>query len=293
MMREADFGFHHWTAISKQVLNIVCFAFVDDADLPHTSHDDATGETILEEMQEVLDTWEGGIKATGGALVPNKSYWYLIDFKCGSTGKWTYRHKTEIPGELTLPSLTDDGRITIERLDVTEARKALGVKSRHDGKETDNVKFFRNKTSEWADHIRTNKLRPTDAWKALNSTILRGLEYPLMATCLSEKQCTDVMAPALMAALPASGIQRRFPRELLYGPLAAQGLGLPFIFTSQTIEHCITCLRHGNQETLTGQLLRGSLETNILEIGSSLPFWILDYKTWSPLMTDSWLKATW
>jgi hypothetical protein len=294
MMRSAGYGFQHWTAISKQILNIVCFAFVDDADLPHTSDTEATGEQIIEEMQDVLDTWEGGIKATGGALVPRKSYWYLIDFKCGSTGKWSYRKQAEVPGELTLPSLTEDGeRVTIERLDVTEARKALGVKSRHDGKETDNVKFFRNKTSEWADHVRTNKMRSSDAWKALESTIMKGLEYPLMATCLSEKQCTDVMAPALMAALPASGIQSRFPRKLLYGPLAAQGLGLPSIFTSQTIAHCEACLRHGDQDTLTGRLLRGSLETLILEMGSSLPFWELDYGVWSPLMTDSWLKSTW
>jgi hypothetical protein len=101
------------------------------------------------------------------------------------------------------------------------------------------------------------------------------------------------MTPALMAALPAVKIQKRFPRELVYGLLAAQGLGLPFLFTTQTIEHCITCLRHGTQDTPTGRLLRASIETHVLEIGSSLPFWGLEYKLWSPLMTDSWIKATW
>ena len=101
------------------------------------------------------------------------------------------------------------------------------------------------------------------------------------------------MTPALMAALPAARIQKRFPRELVYGPLAAQGLGLPFLFTTQTIEHCVTCLRHGTQDTPTGRLLRASLGTIVLEIGSSLSFWELDYKKWSPLMTDSWIKATW
>ena len=129
--------------MTKEILQIVCFAFVDDANLPHTSGTNATGEDIREEMQSVLDTWEGGIKATGGALVPTNSYWYLIDFKCGTTGKWSYRRQDEIPGELTLPSLTDENaRVVIERLEVSEARKALGVKTRHDGKETDKVKFF-------------------------------------------------------------------------------------------------------------------------------------------------------
>ena len=98
MMRTAGYGFQHWTSLSNDILQIVCFAFVDNADLPYTSDVDATGEDIMAEMQAVLDTWEGGIKATGGALVPNKSYWYLIDFKCGTTGKWTYKKQSEIPG---------------------------------------------------------------------------------------------------------------------------------------------------------------------------------------------------
>jgi hypothetical protein len=87
MMRSAGYGFRHWMAMSNRVLNVVCFAFVDDADLPHTSDKEATGEETLEEMQDILDTWDGGIWATGGALVPSKSYWYLVDFKCGPTGK--------------------------------------------------------------------------------------------------------------------------------------------------------------------------------------------------------------
>jgi hypothetical protein len=60
MMRTAGYGFQHWTSLTNQVLQIVCFAFVDDADLPHTSHLEATGEDIMAEMQDVLDTALGG-----------------------------------------------------------------------------------------------------------------------------------------------------------------------------------------------------------------------------------------
>jgi hypothetical protein len=114
-----------------------------------------------------------------------------------------------------------------------------------------------------------------------------------MATCMTEQQCKTVMAPALMAALPVARIQRRFPRKLLYGPLSAQGLGHHFLHTTQTLEHCSACLRHGDQDSLTGRLIVGSIETLIVKMGSSLPFWELIFKTWSPLMTDSWVKSTW
>jgi hypothetical protein len=41
-------------------------------------------------MQQALDLWEGGIRATGGAIVPEKSHWDLIDFKWqrGSAGRY-------------------------------------------------------------------------------------------------------------------------------------------------------------------------------------------------------------
>jgi hypothetical protein len=138
LMRDAGYGFLHWSAIENEVVRIVCFTFVDDTDLVHTAAMDATGE----DMQTVLDTWEGGLKATGGALVPKNSYWYLIDFKCNANGKWTYRKIKDIPDELTLPVPDDHERVTLKRLlEVNEARKALGSMSRRDGKETDNVKF--------------------------------------------------------------------------------------------------------------------------------------------------------
>jgi hypothetical protein len=54
---------------------------VDDTDVVHTAQDVNTTEiTIMKEMQNVIDHWEEGLRATGGAIVPKKSYWYLIDW---------------------------------------------------------------------------------------------------------------------------------------------------------------------------------------------------------------------
>ena len=35
---------------------------------------------VHDQLQQNVDLWEGGIKATGGALVPRKSNFYLINF---------------------------------------------------------------------------------------------------------------------------------------------------------------------------------------------------------------------
>ena len=46
-----------------------------------------------------------------------------------------------------------------------------------------------------------------DAWYCLNHTILRTIEYPLMATTMSEQDLDDIINPVLTDALPKSGIQ--------------------------------------------------------------------------------------
>jgi hypothetical protein len=85
--------------LSNMTFQLVGFAFVDDKDLLRMGnlHID-TFTDVADEMQDGLDLWEGLIKATGGALVPEKSFWYLIDFKW-SKGKWRYATVEETSGE--------------------------------------------------------------------------------------------------------------------------------------------------------------------------------------------------
>jgi hypothetical protein len=67
--------------MSVTLIVFVCYAFVDNTNVVHTTQDiHTTGITVMKEMQTVIDHWEGGLQATGGAIVPKKSYWYLIDW---------------------------------------------------------------------------------------------------------------------------------------------------------------------------------------------------------------------
>ena len=50
--------------------------------------------SIATMMQKVVTKWEGGICATGGALDPKKSHWYLIDF-IWTNGQWTLASKSD------------------------------------------------------------------------------------------------------------------------------------------------------------------------------------------------------
>jgi hypothetical protein len=69
------------------------------------------------------------LQGAGGALAPDKSYWYLVKV-IRYKGKWTYARESQQPFEMTLKQ----GTIKNNRLEVYQAKKAVGIMTRPDGK---------------------------------------------------------------------------------------------------------------------------------------------------------------
>jgi hypothetical protein len=102
MLRTAGFGTFFKTSISSKKISYVGFSFVDDTDQVQTGR--FPGEdcnSIAEQMQLAVDEWEGGLRATGGALDPKKSHWYLIDF-VWQFGEWRLARKDEHIAEILI-----------------------------------------------------------------------------------------------------------------------------------------------------------------------------------------------
>ena len=87
VLRNEGYGLDIAGPISDEHLRMAGFAFVDDTDL---IQDATTNDPrrVTENIQQSLDLWEAVLRATGGALVPNKSFWYLVDYKFNSRGDW-------------------------------------------------------------------------------------------------------------------------------------------------------------------------------------------------------------
>jgi len=129
-------------------MSLVCFGFIDDTDLILNSTDpDVTCNDLVATAQQALDTWERLINVTGGALAPEKSYWYLIDVN--SDGQHADPDAT--PGELILNNKGDP--VVIERLAVTEPKEMLGIWSRPDGSIHDEVRSLKAKAKKWANTV--------------------------------------------------------------------------------------------------------------------------------------------
>jgi hypothetical protein len=299
MLKSAGFGFKVRSVLSSEEFSFVCYTFVDDSDVVHsinataTTAETATDTTsLITEMQQVVDTWEGGLRASGGALEPSKSYWFLIHF-IFENNKWRYADIAATPGNITIRDIPGTGRVELERLEVTEARETLGVFIAMNGNQKAQTQALWEKAIKWSDKIRTGIFTQAEIWFSLQHCMLKSLEYPLMATSLSKAQCETIMKPIRAAALPAMGINRHLNLTVVHGPQKYQGVGIPDLWTVQGILKLWLALRHGDAPTLTGHQLRASMELHTIEIG--LPGHLLqqDFAIFGHLATTSWLQHLW
>ena len=286
-MKKAGFGWKEVTLIKHRAFEICCFAIVDDTDLIHSNPNVSTDQ-LIQETQEALSTWEGLIGATGGQLHPEKGYWYLVEV-IRKDGKWNYARKSERPGDLYIR----EGTVLVERLEAYQAKEALGVMIRPDGKMTDELKMLAQKIQRWCDALRTRKILPSDAWYCLLSTIMKILEYPLVATTFTRAQVDKLMSPLLRVVLNKCGIQKHIPHALLYGTLRERGFALKDIYLLQLIFHLQAIMRHEHRDTPSRDLFNENMELVQRYVGSRYPFWQLPFEWYGCLAPEGWMKHTW
>jgi len=83
VLRENGYGCEVVCPLSSIFFRFVGYAFVDDTDVIQSLLGENPAQA-QEKLQEAIDTWESSLKATCGAIVPEKTVWWLISFKwCG------------------------------------------------------------------------------------------------------------------------------------------------------------------------------------------------------------------
>jgi hypothetical protein len=240
--------------ISHLPLSFVGYTFVDDNDLVQ-SDGDTPSNTVLK-LQKAVDLWEGGLKCTGGALGPDKSYWYLVSFSW-TGGKWYYSPVSDTPTTLHMNDINDVRRV-VRRIPTNHAEETLGVWIAPDGNTNTQVKKLLDKALQWADQMRTGVIRKDETWLALHSTIWRTLSYPLNAVNITKAHWEKIMSPIINFALPTMGVCRNFPRDLVFSSYKFAGIGIRHLHTLQEIARLTDILHHTYINSTTGLLYHTS-----------------------------------
>ena len=296
MLRNRGFGFRSISPISHHLCHMACFTFVDDTDTIHAPlRAGITAAEVLCEMQEVINTWEGGLKATGGTLSPSKSYWYLIDFKWHpQTLQWQYKSIHESPGDLYL-SHSDGTRTRLQRHESSHAVETLGVPLAMDGNQKMIYSSLREKIEKWAGKINTRQLNISETVLSLQFGISKTLEYPLTATRLNKTQCNQLMQPLRKAALRALNVPTTFPSLLAHAPKSYLGLGIPNLWFEQGLTQVECLLRHiyNREDNSTAQLYLHVIENLHVELGLPGSPFVHDFYLHSPSTTETQAHTVW
>ncbi len=109
------------------------------------------------------------MKATGGALGPEKSYWYLISFQW-SGGRWSYAPVNNTPATIYMNDI-NNVRKAVQRIEPHQAEETLGVWISPNGSATTQCNKLLEKATLWAKQMRTGVIRKDETWLALQSTI--------------------------------------------------------------------------------------------------------------------------
>jgi hypothetical protein len=290
MLRTNGLGAHFRSAITHQEILLAGYAFVDDTDLVSSSPD-GTAISTVKKLQESVTAWEGGLRTTGGAIVPEKTHWYLIEF-AWQDGIPTYKPVSEAGGRL---QVRDHNGILQElrQLEPWEAERTLGIRLAPDGNMLAQFNHMAQVATEWAGRLQAGCLPRHLTWLAWKTTIQKTLEYPLAVTTLSRAQCSKLTSIVARYALPRCGVVSSFPRAIMHAPLQFGGLQIPDLYIEQGIAHISKLVRYSQTSRhSTGILLRHSCEAFKLEGGCSGPIFSLP-GVLEAVMTPSWVTHTW
>lgn len=293
LLRRHGYGTHLQFPISKREFHIAAFAFVDDVDIIQTSNYRETEyisdiSTLYSDTQQALAQWSSTLRATGGELEPSKTFYVPIitEWK----GKEKIVTEPKEPKELYLKTI--DGRVaTLASCKPTESFFTLGIWQSPSGNETKQLEYLLSKIQQWGNKTDANKLMWIQTRIAIRSTIGRALQYPLSATTFNDIQLKKLQHRFLYTVLGKMGIVRTSPVLIATAPVQLGGLGILSFAMSQLTSHINILLIHGpDSNSITGQLLRISLEYYALETGlggDPLQLPSVDY-----VKTDTWIAQT-
>ena len=287
-LRQEGYGMEFISPITTLIMNITGFSFVDDADLIQNMGDMTSEEELFIAAQAQLILWEELLRTTGGAIEPSKSDWLYIRYKWKSS-RWEY-NRTNYKDKMKVRN-KDKENEQLRQLTISEARETLGVWIAGDGNWREQCKQLEKKARQWANNLNKGHLNHTKTTIAVQTTIMKSLEYCLPATTMTKNQCNKVMKALLPSTLPRMKVVRSINRDAVQLPIEYNGLGIRDLHTTQGIEHIKAMIQHGGRNTATGILLQTSLEYHSIEAGSIHPIFTLP----NPMiqyLTKTWIRHT-
>jgi hypothetical protein len=160
--------------ITAEVIHSIGALFVDDTDLyTWREHILDPGELWCQ-AQVDLEHWSCLLNAMGGALKPEKCFWYLLDYVC-KDGEWKYAEMVPHKMMITNP----DTKSPIQQKKVTESKMTLGIHDSPSGGNAIHLSSIKTKVRTWVSRMTNGHLSNHMAWITYKHQLWPGVRYGL------------------------------------------------------------------------------------------------------------------
>ena len=159
--------------ISEELIHTMGALFVDDTDLYTWREQIMDPGKLWCQTQIDLENWSCLLNATGGALKPEKCFWYLLDYGCVE-GEWTYAETSDAELKITNP---DGTKSPIKQEKVTESKKTLGIYDSPSGGNEGDLSYILEKATQWVNRMKNGHLPSHVAWIAYKHQLWPSLQY--------------------------------------------------------------------------------------------------------------------
>ena len=262
--------------------------FVDDTSSILTSSPSQIPQ-LVQSADQLLNTWYTLLRLTGGDLaLADKTKWCLAYYEYPK-GKPTHVLTTQDEYKLTI-KYKQEPHTSVCRILPTKAERYLGIRIAVDGNMNEEFEQRMIDAKGYATLITHSNLTRQEAWISYKVIWTPKINYCLPHTTFSYQQCKRIQSQVLQATLPKIGLNRNFPRAVVFGPCRYGGIQLPNLYVEQGMQHITWLLYLQRQPRTTTYLLDILIRHSQLEAG--LGESILETKHDLQYITPTWLTHT-
>ncbi len=241
------------------------------------------------QTQFKIEQWSRLLNATGGALKPEKCWWYLLDYTC-EDGQWMYTNA--IPRDLFITN-PDGTKSAIKQEEATVSKKTLGIYDSPAGGNNDHLDYIKGKATTWVNRMTNGHLPSHMAWVAYKHQLWPGLRYGLGTMTNNIPPAKKLLDNVDHKTLNVLGILHNVTKGLRKIHTTFGGFGLFDLPTEQLISRVNMFFQHYHVSMNLSKKLDALLGYLQLQIRTPNNPFLLDYARWGNLAPLSWVKMLW
>jgi hypothetical protein len=275
--------------ISDVLIHSMGALFVNNTDMYTWRENILDPGELWAQTQIEIEQWSCLLNATGGALKPEKCWWYLLDYTCVN-GEWMYADI--IPRELFVTN-PDGTKSAIKQEEVSVSKKTLGIYDAPAGGNEGHLDRIKSKATTWINRMTNGHLPSHIAWVAYRQQLWPGLRYGLGTMTNNIEPATKLLDNVNYKTLNVLGILRNVTKGLRKIHTTFGGFGLFDLSTEQLISRVNMFFQHYHASTNLSKKFDASLGYLQLQLGTPHNPFTQDYSKWGCLAPLSWGKMLW